>query len=241
MFRFAVCDDSINDRNTIIKILAGWFARRGEETEIAEYADGTPLLSDYEDGDVETFDLIFLDIFMSGSNGVQVAKALREYDRNAAIVFVTSTDAYAMEGYVVHAYDYLLKPIKASEIIRVLEEFIHSFHRDRKASLLVKNKRRKERIKYGEITYIESQTPYVYIHLRDGSVYRIMAKLQEVECELKGRSFLRSHQSFIVNMASVQSADHSFYLADGTEIPIRRQSRKVIREQYYQYVMQTAL
>ena len=88
---------------------------------------------------------------------------------------------------------------------------------------------------------MESMNPYVYIYLKDKSVHRIHAKLGDVEKEVAGKSFIRCHQSFIINMSEVQKADKVFHMSDGTKIPIRRSELKELKEKYYQYVIQTGL
>ena len=146
-----------------------------------------------------------------------------------------------MSGYAVHAYGYLVKPVRKAELDGLLDDFVRDFHCDRKQTLLIKNRNVHERIAYGEIIYMESMNPYVYIYLKDKSVHRIHAKLGDVEKEVAGKSFIRCHQSFIINMSEVQKADKVFHMSDGTKIPIRRSELKELKEKYYQYVIQTGL
>ena len=241
MIRFAICDDFAEDREFVRKVLTAYFYKRNERIEITEYEEGTVLLDDYADGDTVCFDAIFLDIFMRKSHGMKVAEQLRLYDKNVSIILITTTDEFALAGYGVHAYSYLLKPIESETLVELLDGFVRFFHADRKESLLVKNGTTQERIRYNDIVYLESQTPYVYIHLRDGAVHRISAKLTDVEEELKGRSFTRCHQSFIVNFENVVKVDKVFHMEDGTQVPIRRQEMKAMKEAYYQYVIKTTL
>ena len=61
--------------------------------------------------------------------------------------------------------------------------------------------------------------------------------LQEmIEGELGDRRFLRCHQSFLVNMDQVQSADQAFHLSSGDAVPIRQRELKRIRERYLNYL-----
>lgn len=241
MIRFAICDDFAEDRDFIRKVLTAYFHKRNERIEITEYEEGTVLLDDYADADGACFDVIFLDIFMRKSHGMRVAEQLRHYDKQVSIILITTTDEFALAGYGVHAYSYLLKPIKPETLVELLDGFVRYFHGDRRESLLVKNGTTQERIPYNEIVYLESQTPYVYIHLRDGSVHRINAKLVDVERELADRGFVRCHQSFIVNFENVIKVDKVFHMEDGTQVPIRRQEMKAMKEAYYQHVIKTTL
>ena len=241
MIQIAICDDSREDRNAIKCILENYFNTRNKKIKLTEYEDGVVLLDDYADKSVHYYDLIFLDIFMKKSQGIDVAKQLRAYDKKVSIVLTTATDEFAMSGYAVHAYGYLVKPIQKAETDGLLDDFVRYFHCDRKQTLLIKNRNVHERIAYGEIIYMESMNPYVYIYLKDKSVHRIHAKLGDVEKEVAGKSFIRCHQSFIINMSDVQKVDKVFHMSDGTEIPIRRSELKELKEKYYQYVIQTGL
>ena len=63
-----------------------------------------------------TFDLLFLDVEMRWSNGVDVARSIREKDSDLVILFVSRIARYAVEGYSVDALDYLLKPVGYEEL-----------------------------------------------------------------------------------------------------------------------------
>ena len=241
MIQLAICDDSREDRNAIKCILESYFKKRNEEIKTTEYEDGVILLDDYADKSVHFFDIIFLDVFMKKSQGIDVAKKLRSYDKKVSIVLTTGTEDFAMSGYAVHAYGYLVKPVQKEAMNSLLDDFVRYFHCDRKQTLLIKNRNVRERISYGEIIYMESMNPYVYIHLKDGSEHRIHAKLGDVEKEVTGKSFIRCHQSFIINLSEVHKADKVFHMSDGTEIPIRRSELKELKEKYYQYIIQTGL
>ena len=72
----------------------------------------------------EEVEAIFLDINMPNLNGLDFAKSLeQDHSRGPIMVFTTAYSEYAVEGYKVNALDYLLKPIKTSELTRALEKF----------------------------------------------------------------------------------------------------------------------
>lgn len=75
-----------------------------------------------EDG--EHFDLAFLDNLMDDILGIEVARRLRELDFRGPLVFISSTDAYAVAGYQVAAAAYLLKPYDYEAVAEVLDKFL---------------------------------------------------------------------------------------------------------------------
>lgn len=240
MLRFAICDDCKTDREEIGKYLNGFFLARNQEISITEYEDGTALSDDYRDGEA-MYEMIFLDIFMMHSQGMNIARDIRKYDTKVKIVFATVSTDFAVDSYEVQAFHYILKPVNPEKFTLLIQRFLKEMFADRKQSLLVKNSRRQERISYKDILYIESQNTSIYVHTVDGTVYRLYGKLKDYEEELAGKGFIRCHQSYIVNLKHVRSVEQKFVLNDGTQIPIRRQEVKAMREIYYEYVIETTI
>ena len=96
------------------------------------------------------------------------------------------------------------------------------------------------RIAYREIEYIESRRNVLLVFLENGEEYRVYAKLDDVEKELKGHGFLRCHQSFIVNMNRVRVAEDDFLMMSGAHIPIRQRGSRAIRDAYFGYLLERA-
>ena len=75
----------------------------------------------------ERFDLLFLDIMMPGIDGMSLANRIREFDESVIIVFVTNMSAYAIKGYEVNAFDYIVKPIAKTHLFKSLDRIIKIF------------------------------------------------------------------------------------------------------------------
>lgn len=69
-------------------------------------------------------DVIFLDIQLSGMNGMSGAELLREANRTVALVFVTNLAQYAVNGYAVDALDYIVKPLSVKKLFFVMDRAI---------------------------------------------------------------------------------------------------------------------
>lgn len=63
------------------------------------------------------FDVIFMDIEMQGSNGIQLAKKILDKAPNTNIIYITGFEKYAAESYKTYASAFLIKPI-TTEMIR---------------------------------------------------------------------------------------------------------------------------
>lgn len=66
------------------------------------------------------YDLVIMDIYMDTMTGMDAARKLREADDPAALIFITSSDSYAVESYDVRASYYLLKPFDPEKLQKIL-------------------------------------------------------------------------------------------------------------------------
>ena len=239
MLRIAICDDLPPERAALGRFLQAYFSAHPYEYTLTEYARGENLADDYEDGAAD-FDLIFLDIFLDGMLGMEAARAVRRFDPQVPIIFLTTTPAYALESYDVRAYGYLVKPLDTDRAAALLDRFLREEYGGRQKTLLLREGRRGRRIAYREIESIESCRNVLLVRLDNGEEHRVYAKLDDVERELAGHGFLRCHQSYIVNMERVRTAEKDFIMASGACVPIRQREARAIREAYFEYLLSQA-
>ena len=79
----------------------------GETFEVFTFSDGLKFLDSIKQG----YDIIFMDINMPYIDGMETAKRLREIDRYACLIFITELSQYAISGYEVAAFDFVVKPV----------------------------------------------------------------------------------------------------------------------------------
>lgn len=228
----AVCDDNPIDRGIITTMLLDYAAQKSVHLELVEYASGLKLLYDIEEG--RSFHLIFLDIYMDEILGIDAAHKLRDdihYEGN--IVFLTATSKFAVDSYEVDASGYLVKPLSCEKIFVVMDKIYLSYnvptYSIRKHSNII-------RIPIDEILYIDSDNNKCVIHRKDGTCFSVYKKLDDIQDELPSSHFLRSHQSYLVNMDYIQRADKEFELITGDIISIRQRNLKSIRSAYLDYL-----
>ena len=106
--RIAICDDDGALRSDLRSALDRSLAGRNVRARYQEYTAGERLVADAANGD--PFDLVFLDVYLEGVDGVSAARALRAVDAAVPIVFLTVSREHAVESYEVRATDYLMKP-----------------------------------------------------------------------------------------------------------------------------------
>lgn len=116
MFHVVVCDDEKIFREE----LTAWLQRYQEENQVSfcikEFHEGKELA----DHMPSQMDILFLDIKMKTMDGIKVAETVRALNEGVSIIFLTAVAEYALEGYKVNAFDYLIKPVSYEKLTKVL-------------------------------------------------------------------------------------------------------------------------
>lgn len=233
--KIAVCDDSEIDREMITDLLNRYFADKSVIYHVVSYSTGQDLIYDVEEG--EKYNIVFLDIYLDLILGIDVARKLRKLAYDGAIVFLTSTPEFAVDSYDVMADGYLLKPHSSEKLAMVMDRILTGYASD---TYQVKFRNKIIQIPFNEITFVESSNTKCILHRTNKEVYTVYRKLDEIEAELCDKRFLRCHQSYIVNMAYIASVDTKFTLKSGDIVMIRRRELTYIKQQYIDYVKNTA-
>ena len=132
MITIGICDDKQEERDCIKACLNGFSKAEGINMAIYEYSSGEEMAMYLAD---IRFDLVFLDIYMGGMTGIDVAKQIRETSEACLIVFATSSPDFAIDAYSFRAFHYLLKPLQCEEIVKVIKDSVqHLQHQIGRAS-----------------------------------------------------------------------------------------------------------
>lgn len=216
--KVAICDDELaiieNVKSQIKKFVKD--SKDYDEIVILEFLSGAQLTRYYEN--MQDIDIIFLDIVMEGSSGIEVAEKIRRKDKKVSIVFLTSIETYVYEGYRLNASDYIIKPLSYRKFRETFERLIKAIDYERKF-ILEKNDGGLFKIYYQDIVYIETYGRKTLIITKDDSVISYKTMKQHME-ELDD-SFYRCHESFIVNMLYIKKIEKfNLMLKNGAMIMI---------------------
>ena len=114
-----ICDDEPQQAGFLQRLTADWAKRRAFKLHITQYHSAEELLFAY-DAD-KRVDILLLDIELPGISGMELARRVRQSDRQLQIVFVSGYSDYLADGYEVEALHYLLKPVSAQKLDAVLD------------------------------------------------------------------------------------------------------------------------
>jgi DNA-binding LytR/AlgR family response regulator len=170
-------------------------------------------------------DIMFLDIHLPELKGIDF---LRTLTRKPFVILTTAYHEYAIEGFELNVTDYLLKPFSFDRFMLsvnrvtnqiVAQKAIVTGHAAAPTCLYLNIDRRKVRVNFDEILYIESSREYVKIHSNKGVFMSKMAT-HELEQQLPKALFRRIHRSFIIAVSKVESFSKEYVEISGKRIPI---------------------
>lgn len=186
------------------------------------------------------FDIIFLDIEMSGMDGMSCARKIRTSDKDIPIVFLTSHIEKAVEGYEVSAFRFLQKPVDDMKLERTLSDL--QIMRKSRRGVMIKYDGEEIVVIPSEVLYIESDNNNVRIKTTFGT-YNTRMKLTDAVALINeaNDSIRRVHRCTAVNLSHVaRIRDREAVLDDGSVIGISRSYFAPFKTELYDYVRKTA-
>ncbi len=229
IYRVALCEDEQLFFDAQEKACRTILDRLNIEYHISMFSNSTDFLHAFCQ-EKQRYNLILLDIIMDGCSGMELAQQVREADQEAAIIFITSSKDYALEGYDVKALHYLIKPIDSE----LLEKLILSDYQNRFANhfFLLDSDLGKIQIAVKEMICMETVGRKVEVTLSDEIVY-YPGKLTELLNELQKESFVRCHRAFALNIKKIRELrKQEAIAANGKRIPVSRTFSKEVKKAF---------
>ena len=184
------------------------------------------------------YDVIFLDISMRGQSGMELARKIREKEKDVILVFVTSDASYVFDGYEVGAYRYLMKPVDEEKLCEILDYARKQKEVEEENYILVKKDSQSVRINLKDIIYIEAQKHYVNLCMENKESINIKIAFTELlqETQEKSDTILLTHRSYAVNIEKVVRIGRTeCVLSDSSVIPVSRSFYKEVNEAFIKY------
>jgi len=201
-------------------------------------------------------DLIFMDIQLSDGLSFEI---FDEIKINTPVIFTTAFDEYMLRAFKVNSIDYLLKPIKKSELeasLKKYEGFKHAFgskempdlnrlideirldEKKYKSRFLVKQGDRLTSILTKDIAFFYTRNGLVHLRTHGGKSHMVDYTLDELEQQLEPDQFYRSNRQFIVNFSSIKTVHKWYkgklkletYLTTDSEITISAEKASAFKE-----------
>ena len=167
------------------------------------------------------YDIVFMDIYMPGMDGIETAKTLRRRTERTFLIFLTASDGHYPDAFSLHAFDYVTKPFTMERIDQVLTEILEHTPLDT-AFIKISNAGKDERVKLKNIVSVTTDGHYLEIKKDDGVIKR--ARLTSGEfLEMTGsdKRFVIINRGIIVNMDYLNLIEGTeAYMSDGSTYPV---------------------
>ena len=232
MWKTIICDDEQEMRSAVRANLERFSEETGERFSVTELTSGEALLFNL----TEDTDIIFLDIKMDGITGMDAARKLREKNSRVCIVFITTMTQYAIEGYEVHAFGFLKKPVSYAQFRLQMADVLRHLAPVRKESITIRSGGEIFSISLPELVYLEVVDHDLKAVCTTGTLV-CRASMGETEKKLMGKGFFRVHKGYCVNLSHIDrvTAD-GILVSTGEELPVSKHRRREFLGAYASFV-----
>ena len=232
--RIAICDDEKNIR----ELVGDKVVKQYPEAEIVFFSSGEELLlSDLH------IDILFLDIQMSGRNGMETARELRKKDKEVILIFVTAVEEYVFQAFDVGAFHYIVKPIDDTKFTDVLYRAVNEWkiksnngrgNEPEERYLMINSGGVHTKVVFDDIVYAEVFNRKIVIHKLNDTI-EYYGKMSDLEA-LAGDSFFRPHRAYLINFKYVEKYDASTVHLEKGSVLMAKQNYPEFVKRYMKYI-----
>lgn len=234
MIRIAICEDSKEQQDYLEKLVLS--QKINGSIEIHKFDSGESLIAESDKG--LDFSILLLDMKMRELDGIQTAKVVRKRNKKSIIIIVTSILEYAVDGYSVNAFDFILKPVDQDKFSKVFSNAIKKIQRDENKTYAVETRDKLSVLKLNQIMYFESCKKKVIVRCND-SDYTSNESITSVENKLSDHGFLRISRYYLVNMQHIEAFNvNEVLLSNEQSLVYSKKNVDELKRKYMEYMME---
>ncbi len=217
--KYVVIDDDEIDR-AVVETEAGKFSFLQKVAACSNPIEAIEIINRFNP------DIIFLDIEMPGLSGIEL---IRKISKCGLPVFITSHPEFALEGFELEAFDYLLKPVSSERFARCALRLRDFYQMHKKAFafdneqdndfIIIKQGYDKYKIPTHDIVYLEAMRDYTKITTITKQ-YLVLTTLNGITEKLPPDIFVRIHRSYVVNRTKIDAIQKNKINIQSHELPI---------------------
>lgn len=233
MLKVAIVDDDSTIRKRIDEIVKQYMDAITEPCQIREYGGTENLMLDLEQG--AYFDLFLLDVEMPNMTGLDMARAIRRYYPDPAIIYITNHMQYAYEAFEVNAFRYISKDRLEEKLREALELVIPRVQEQEKSCYIIRYYQDIQVLLLRDIYYMEKKGKYVIFHHSRGES-RDRKTLKEVLKEIASEDFIEVGRDYAVNVRHLIAVENRELILRGNLVlPVSRYRVEALREKMMEY------
>ncbi len=229
MLRIGICDDEIATCAELEMMILEIQRETGIQLSVDVWYTGAAFLKDNQQK--HTIDLLFLDIELPDTDGINIGKEIRRNrDYNMLIAYISSKRHYVMELFQNQPIAFLVKPIKKEEVLKTIQDGYQCM-KDKRTLFEYKKERASFFLACDDILYFASSLKKIEIIKTDGGKDEFYGKLSEVYKRLP-EYFSCIHKSFIINRHYVKRYSYEeLQMMNDELLPISKVHRNELRDQ----------
>lgn len=235
MIQIAICDDDMTITSQIEEYIRQIETEQHIQVQSRIFFDGKSFMQSVESGEV--YDLIYLDVEMPLMKGLDVAKKLREMEISSLIIYISNYETYCESMIETEPFRFLRKPINDVDLFRKYFMSAYKKLENRNEYYTYSYKKIHHKININDIMYYESNNRKICIHTNENQENNTFyGQLDKVEKELESKSctFIRIHQSYLVNSTYINTVQHdAVILENKDELPISEKRQKEIQRKLF--------
>lgn len=234
----AIVDDLQEDRDRLYRQIRRFWDESFLKTQITCYAGAEQFCAAE---DLRALDLVFLDIYMPGVSGIELAEQIRSVNPDCMFVLVSTSKDFIHESYDLGALYYLIKPYADGDIQKVLR-LVRAQKAMRPQTVEFLTAKDRILLRTGDILYVDLLRHYVQFHLKNEVIKTYTLKFADVQKALASfPCFLVCFRCILVNMEHVDKIDgRDFVLSNGERLPIKREWFAQVQNTYTNYLFALA-
>ena len=234
--RIAIVDDIASERTLLRDRLEQQLGRRGVHADLTEFENGETFLKAAKE---RPFTVLFLDIYMDGANGIEIARELRGFDPDCLLIFTTTSTDHALDGFKVRALHYLVKPYNEKEISELMDEVLSRIP-DSGKYIDVKVNGSNIQVPFRSIVFAEHFSHMIHIHTAGERELVTRQSFDSFITSLKMDSrFYQCNRGVVINLEHAVDFDGSgFRLDNGSNVPVSRKLIKNARQTFMEFLFQ---
>jgi DNA-binding LytR/AlgR family response regulator len=231
MLRVAIVEDNDRDANYLLSHLKRYSRENNIEIESRRYENGILFLEGYQG----EYDLIFMDIDMPAMSGMEAAKVLRERDAHVLLIFVTALARFALNGYEVDAYDFIVKPLQYNFFSSKMDRAMKKLASEKRVKLLIKTNEKTVSVFADDILYVDIFKHVLNFHTEQETI-STRGTMKDVMESLNDGTFAMCNKSCVVNLSFLQMVDgDEVVLTSGERLQISRPRKTEFMQQIADY------
>ncbi len=229
----------IEDEKREQEVLRAYFSRLedvdGVITNLKFFDTGDDFLDEFEFG---KFDLILMDIDLNSRiNGIETSQRLRKIDDQVILIFMTNLAQYAIEGYKVKAFDYIVKPISYFDFSQRMKIIYQHVQERVVQKIIIPNSDAKMVVNIKDIYYVEVNNHSLIYHTANGNIFS-SGTLKQALNELGKYHFAQCNNCYLVNLAYVMEVNGYEVMVKGENLLISHPRKKAFLQELSRYLGQ---